>query len=77
MDKIIENLFNKSMICIVKTDDNWLYTLKSEYLDDDEGQTKNEFFRSNWIKWFPLKNELEFLSEQEIIDLENLIIKSF
>lgn len=42
------------------------------FWDDNEGLEKREYFAANWLHYFPLKEEIEFMSNEELEYFENL-----
>lgn len=62
IDKVLEDSFKDS------NNENWIYTLNMEYIDDNEGLNKKEYFQQNWMRNFPL--DIDYLSEEEIEGLE-------
>jgi len=69
MDKNKLNKILDSSLMVDTGEDNWLYCLCSEYIDDNEGYSKREYLSEHFYTYFPY---CESFSEDILKELEDL-----
>jgi hypothetical protein len=72
-EKMFNQLFNQSLVS--EENEDWLNILVSEYVDDNEGLSKEEFFKSHWQRFFPL--DIDFMKEEDFNDFEKFLLNYF
>lgn len=72
MEKEFNLLLNESFVG--EEGEDWLSMIFSEFVDDNEGLSEREFFKSHWQRFFPI--DLDFMNQEEFEEFEEFLVNN-